>query len=458
MMVRIADACRRLYGGCYYPIMVVVMALLGHCLEADILFIALILLSLVPPLLFCRDLRFAIAPYLCVYYTISTGDYRPSDISIERFLHPGTLILGGAIAILLLSAFAVFTRRNSPFANRIPKSSLLWSMLIFCCVLLTNGAFHGEYTPKNIAFVFTLIFPLLIGYFLFARYVRFDDTAFSYFLYCLLLAGLLISAELLFAYATTVQFEAGQIVKGSVVLGWGVWTNVGSLLAMLMPAAFYFAYSHRHGWIGFAIGLFEYFCIVLSQSRGALLVGTVALALCLLTLCVGGRNRRINRFLTAAILLFGAIILALFAKKLVVLVQGFLQTGFSDNGRIEIWKLGIQNFFERPIFGCGFYDSYQNDAWDVGVFPHLFHNTPIQLLSSAGMLGLLAYLWHRICTLRAVFARPSHKKIFLSIGILAFLLFNLIDVVFFLIYPTMFYALMLLFIENSEVTDADALR
>lgn len=452
-MTCFVDACRRFYGGKYYPLAVVLMAFVGHSFEADVPFIALILLSLIPPLLLCRDLRFAIAPYLCVYYTISTGEYQPSNMHIERFLRPWVLILGALIALLLIATFAVFMRRNAALANKLPPHTLFWSMLIFCGVLLANGASHGEYTLKNLLFVVTLAFPLLVGYLLFSRYVRFDDTAFPYFLYCLLLAGLLISAELLFAYATTVRFEGGQIVKGSVVLGWGVWTNVGSLLAMLMPAAFYFAYSHRHGWIGFLLGLLEFFCIVLSQSRGALLVGALALALSLITLCIGGRNRRINRALTALIVIGGAIFLALFAKKLVILIQSFLQMGFSDNGRIEIWRLGIQNFLERPIFGCGFYDSYQNEAWDVGVFPHLFHNTPIQLLSSAGILGLLAYLWHRICTLRVIFTRPSHKKIFLAIGILSFLLFSLIDVVFFLIYPTMFYSLMLLFIEKSDATE-----
>ena len=224
---------------------------------------------------------------------------------------------------------------------------------------------------------------------------------------------------------------------------------------MLMPACFYFAHSHRHGWIGFLLGLLEYFCIVLSQSRGALLVGTLALVLCLITLCIGGSNRRTNRILTAFIVVCGGVFFALFAEKLVILVQNFLQTGFSDNGRIEIWKIGLDNFLERPVFGCGFYDSYPNDEWDVGVFPHLFHNTPIQLLSSAGAVGLLAYLWHRFCTLRAVFSKPNHKKMFLAIGILSLLLFSLIDVVFFLIYPTMFYSLMLLFIEKSDTTESE---
>ncbi len=450
-MKHFVDSCRRFYDGRYYPLLVAILAFIGHSFELDILFIALILLSLIPPLLLCNDLRFGIAPYLCVYFTISTGDYQPSDMGMaERFLRPSVLIAGAVIALLLAVFFVLFVRRNRSTRNRITKKSLLWSMVIFCGVLLTNGAFHSEYTVKNLLFVVTLIFPLLIGYLLFALYVRFDRTAVEYFLYCLVLAGLMISAELLFAYATTVRFEAGQIVKGSVILGWGVWTNVGSMIAMLMPACFYFAHSHKHGWICFLLGMAEFFCIVLSQSRGALLVGTLGLALCLLTLCIGGKNRRLNRILTLVILLGGGIFLALFAEKLIVLVQNFLQTGFSDNGRIEIWRLGLNNFLERPIFGCGFYDSYENAAWDVGVYPHLFHNTPIQLLSSAGVLGLAAYLWHRFRTLQAVLIKPSHQKTFLAIGILVFLLFSLIDVVFFLIYPTMFYSLMLLFIEQSD--------
>ena len=45
------------------------------------------------------------------------------------------------------------------------------------------------------------------------------------------------------------------------------------------------------------------------------------------------------------------------------------------------------------------------------------------------------------------------QKIFLGIAILSFLLFNLLDVLFFKFYPSFFYALMLLCMEKSEAAE-----
>ncbi len=459
-MTAISDALRRFYDGIYYPITVILLVFAGHVLGSDVLFAALTVLSVIPALLLCSDLRFLITPYLSIYFVISVGDFTPSKTGLaERFLRTEVLAVAAVLAVAVIISFVVFLIRNAKNANKLPAHALLWSMLLFCVFLLTNGLFFVDYTPKNLLFVSSLALPLLISYLPFALFLKFDRKTFDYFLSVLVLIGLLISAELLVAYGTTVQFENGQIVKGSVILGWGVWTNVGCMLAMLMPACFYFAHSHRHGWIGLLLGFLEFFCIVLSQSRAALLVGILALLLCLVVLCIGGKNRRLNRIFTAAVIVVGGVGILLMSEKLSVLIQSFLQTGFSDNGRFEIWKLGISNFGRAPIFGCGFYESYENPAWDVGLFPHLYHSTVIQLLSSGGLVAFLAYLWHRVCTLRALFRVPTHRKLFLAVGILSLLLFSLLDVMFFMIYPIMFYSMMLLFIEranfDTEQSDID---
>ena len=268
---------------------------------------------------------------------------------------------------------------------------------------------------------------------------------------CLVASGLLICAELLLAYLMGgVRFEGGKVVKESVMLGWGVWTAIGGMLAFLMPACFYFAHSHRRGWIFFLLGLLEYVCIFLSQSRGALLFGSVILLLCLIRLCVNGENKKVNRILTVGISAVGLLGAALLSHKLVGILQNYLSFGWSDNGRFEIWKRGWDNFIKYPVFGAGFYKSFINENWPKEVYPYLYHNTVIQLLASGGVVAFLAYAYHRFCTVRLVIQRPNVKKTFLGIGILALISFSLLDVLFFNTYPTMIYALMLLFMEKSE--------
>jgi uncharacterized membrane protein HdeD (DUF308 family) len=108
--------------------------------------------------------------------------------------------------------------------------------------------------------------------------------------------GLIICAQLLLAYGMGgINFDGtGSVVKESVMLGWGVWTAIGGMLAFLMPACFYFAHSHRNGWVYYLLGLLEYLCIFLSQSRGALLFGTLVLGLCVLILLFSGKNKKMN--------------------------------------------------------------------------------------------------------------------------------------------------------------------
>ena len=234
------------------------------------------------------------------------------------------------------------------------------------------------------------------------------------------------------------------------VLGWGVWTTIGGLLCLFMPSCFYFAASHRHGWLGLFAAMLHLLCILLSQSRAALLIGGALFALCMLTLCFVGKNKKQNRVLCGAILLLGLLGGLLLREKLLSLIQNFINYGFGDNGRFELWEQGWKHFTESPIFGTGFYDSYTNEEWTMNVVPYFYHNTIVQLLGACGAFGLAAYLLHRAQTLMLVFKGPTVYKTFLGFCVLGLLIFGMLDVLFFCIYPVMFYTLILLFIENGK--------
>lgn len=448
------DFWRGFYNGRLYPLLVAVLILLGHATGYEVVFGIIMLLSVIPACLICHDLRFALMPFMCTVFIVSAKTYAPNDTGYaERYLKPAVLIPLAITAVLVIAALITFTVRNYRTANKPPRGGMLTGLLVFCAALLCNGAFNSDYTVQNLFFGFVMSVTLVLIYLLFAFFLDIDRALFEHFMYCVAMAGLLICAELVVAYFTTVQFVDGEIVKGSVVLGWGVWTTIGGMLAFLMPAHFYFAASHKHGWIGYIFGFFQYFCILLSQSRGALLVGTVILGICLLYLFFKGENRRLNRWIILGTVVVGALGVILMADKLLGLVQNFLQMGFDDNGRFALWKTGVEHFLEYPVFGSGFYDSYINEAWEMDVYPYLYHNTAVQLLGSLGVVGTLAYLYHRVLTVRLVLKKPNIGKTFLGICILGLLLFSLTDVLFFKTYPTIIYSLMLLFMDRSNSFD-----
>ena len=451
-MASVMQRLKNFYDGKYYPILVSVLIFLGHSTELELVFGGLMILSLILGFWICNDLRFAVTPFLCTIFIVPIN-HSPNVPNYSRYyLEPLPLTVVIILAVLLIASATAFAVRNRRMIQKdflLKKKGIFLSFALLCVALLLNGLFSKGYTVQNFLYATSFILSLMLMYFLFGGYIRFDKSTVSYFMYCFVLAGLQITAQLFFAYFTTVSFVGMNPVKETVLLGWGVWTAIGGMLTLLMPACFYFAANHKHGWIGYFLGFLEFFAILLSQSRGALLTGALVLFLCLLMLCFKGTYRKRNRFFALAILVVGAIGGVLLFDKILSLFQNFLNYGFGDNGRFELWSLGVENFLKNPVFGSGFY-AFVNEEWLKDVYPYFYHNTLIQMLGAAGAIGFLAYAYHRFCTVRLFLKKPNFCKLFLGIGILGWLCFCLIDVLFFSTYPTMFYALILLTMERSE--------
>lgn len=451
MMKKIISCLQSFYMGIWYPVLVVGLVLIGHTMGREVLFCILMLLSMTLGCWICDDLRFAVSPFLFTVFFV-TVEHSPNVPNYSRYyLEPKVLIPLAIAFVLAVGSLICFAIRNRAKARRPSKTSMLWSLIVFCVGLLANGLFSANYKISNAVFAFAFVLTLVALYYLFSSYVRFDGKTVDYFLFCFLLAGILITLQLLIAYGTNVRFdENSNPIKETVMIGWGVWTSIGGMLSFLMPVCFYFASKHQRGWIGFLIAFMEMFAILLSQSRGALLVGAGIFVLCLIAVCFVGEYKRRNRIFALSTLLVGAVGVLVLSGRLISLLQNFIDYGFGDNGRFDMWRVGIQRFLGDPVFGSGFYDSYYNQGWYKAIFPYLYHNTLIQMLGGAGIVGFLAYAYHRFCTVRLVVKRPNPCKLFLGLGILGLFTFCLIDVLFFHVYPSIFYALMLVAMDASD--------
>ena len=450
-MTNKTDHIRKFYRGVWYPFLVAALVFAGHTSGLDVAFICAILLSAIPGLLVMHDAEFLISPFMMIAFTVTARYFNPTtvDYHYERFLEKPWSVPLFCITGVVIAAMGYFMIRNRRGANRLHRSPILLSLTILCGVMLFNGAFNPVYTPKNLLFVVIFAFSTLFVYLFFTLYGNFDRQSIDRFFFCLVITGVLVLAELAFAFFTRVRFEDGTIVKESVVVGWGVWTSIGGMLAFLLPAPFYFARWHRNGWIFFLIGLAMFAGTLCSQSRGALLVGCAVLPVCLALVCAGGSNRKQNRMFTTFVVVALAVGALLLSRHVGALVRNFTDYGLNDNGRFALWKAGWKNFLRYPVFGSGFYDSVEGD-WNFVVYPYFYHNTLVQMLAACGAVGFLAYLWHRAMTVRLVFTRRNVPKAFLGACILGLLLFGLIDVQFFKTYPTILYAQMLVYMEMSE--------
>ena len=115
----------------------------------------------------------------------------------------------------------------------------------------------------------------------------------------------------------------------------------------------------------------------------------------------------------------------------------------TGSGRTVLWKDGFEAWKSYPIAGVGFWYLRTTGHWYFS-----FHCTPLTYLYCAGVLGLLAYLYHRFMTVRAVFgAKLTKERVFVALTMLAMLCNALLDIAMTSATHLMYYSVMLALID-----------
>ncbi len=447
----------------WFAVAVAALILLGHCTiyvgdallfggYQGYLFGVPLAIALCFACFVCTDARFLVMPAISILMLI-TAEHSPNlPYFSDFYLKPQHFFSIIGMAVIFVGCLVWFIIRNRHEINKVEwRGPIFLGIAAFAVGLSLNGIFSRYYTVGDTVFGFLFAALIVLIYIFFALYVKFDRSSFEHFMTCVLALGLLISAELFWAYLTGgVRFENGSVVKESVLLGWGIWTAVGGMLIFTLPAAFYFAHSHRHPWVYWLLGLTVLLATFLSQSRGALLFGGAITLFSIVVLCFTGKNKRFNRIFTGIFLFVGVVGIVLLFDKLTGVLRNYLAYGFSDNGRYEKWKTGWDNFLTSPMFGAGFYGNFSYNDFDKGVYPYFYHNTLIQMLAAGGIVGLLGYLYHRFTTVCLAIVRPNPTKTFIGLCVLSLMSFCLLDVLFFNAYPTVLYTLLILYMEKSD--------
>jgi O-antigen ligase len=135
-----------------------------------------------------------------------------------------------------------------------------------------------------------------------------------------------------------------------------------------------------------------------------------------------------------------------------------IDKGFDDSGRFHLYELGLEAFKCNPSFGTGFfdYDHGRNMFFDETSFlSPRYHSTIIQIMASTGIVGCLAYSFHRIQTLKLVFKNFNIHKFFIGMSIAIILVNSLIDCMFFNFGPGLHYSCLLVMLEGMVIKDED---
>lgn len=433
----------------YYLLICAILILISHTFGIELLGIITLTLSASIGLIVSSNVNFIFAPALTIFFALSEKNSFDGKGKFYEFGSIFTVVTVAVIFVICLIYHIIINRKRYNLKN-VLKSPLFFGILFLSISFLPNNLIYREdFFWKDLAFSFALLLSYLGLFVILYLGFDFNEKFRKLVIFSLFIVSMLITLEFYSLFITgQIQFSNGEIVKESIRTGWGIWNTMGCYLSMLLPIHFYMsAYTKKYGFLFYITGLISYLAIVLSLSRSSLLAGTFVLGISVITCCFFGENKKINRIITSILFVVAIIGITLLWNKIANVLSDYLERGLDDNGRFEIYATGWQKFLSHPILGTGFYNSHKIN--NVGL-PFAYHNTIIQMMASCGIIGLLAYLYHRYQTIKLFIKQRSIKNLYLMLCISALLITSLLDVHMFSLYPTLFYMIILITIEKSK--------
>ena len=461
-----------------------VCTLLSYMLALELFLYGLVILFVLYVSLFGEDFLPILPLFVFCYISPSAGN-NPGKTESSIFYG------AGGITILILVAFAISalifriaTDKNMGFKKLFTqKRYLTISFLVLGGAYLLSGigsAHYPEIVWKNLLFSLLQFLALFLIYFLFSATIQWDKVNKRYFAWFAVILSLTVVGELTHVYFTQ-KVIVDNVVNGAVVgstilrehiyTGWGMYNNVGAIIALGIPFTWYLALSYRRGFWFVLLASFLVVATVFSCSRGSMLGAIMAFALSLIYAGYKSKQRGFFLITTFSII---AVCLALFCIFNQVFSHLFDRTPsffnpeyllslesfedflllFNDSNRFTIYHEGLKVFLKYPIFGDSFYPS-DFTPWDFSIlqqfssfFPPRWHNTIIQLLASCGIVGFIAYGVHRVQTILLFYKNRTVEKTFIAIALICLLGMSLLDCHLFNIGPAFFYSAALTFAEN----------
>ncbi len=404
-------------------------------------------------LLVCED-TLGIVPIVCCGYMTFSAKNNPGRFpETSAFRQPEALF---QLGVILTFAVVLFIGRMLLSFWELPKKRaprLAIGFAVLGAAYMLGGLFSGYYAFDTALYGFVQIVSLAVFYFFFYYTVDWRNVKAEYFATVFFAVGVGMLAEIIGMYFLPGVIVDGKLVRGALYTGWGVYNNVGCIMAICVPAPFYFAAKKRFGWLYTIAGCVFFLGVVLTQSRGSILSAVVVFAACgIAALVKAQKKEKIGVFVVlAAFVLAVGIGLVVKRDETNIIFSSFFTNGMDDSNRFNIYKACWQDFLEAPAFGKGFYHSSGYVAGKPGSFiPPRAHNTIFQLLASGGIVALLAYLYHRGETLWMYFRHPTTEKTFSFFCVGALLLTSLLDCNFFNIGPGLLYSVLLVFAECTD--------
>ena len=438
-----------------YILTLMLLTALSFSLGGELVFYTIIAALVVYICVFGEDLLPLAPIFGCAYIAPSTAN-NPGR-SISTVFSGSSLVLIILIAGVILAAFCYRIIRDRKKLFHCKRKLIIGMLLLSGAYLLSGIGSVGywELAPKNILFALCQSAGVMLPYWLLTGGVDWKKARKDYLIWIGVGMGAVLLCQVLRIYNTGSVVKSGIIYRDGIYTGWGMYNNLGCMMAMMIPFAFCLAARYKKSAYGILGGAVILLGVYMTCSRTSIIFGTVCFVACICLSLFYTDNRKGK----AKVLLMAAgivvVVLVLLHKPLFRLFSQVLDDASELDSRFDIYIRGMREFFRNPIFGTSFYPK-KGLAWgwattDVAEFlPDRWHNTVIQLLASTGIVGLAAYSVHRLQTVRLVMSFHTKEKWLITCSCLVMLLCSLLDCHFFNVGPTLFYSVTLAFLEKQE--------
>ena len=166
--------------------------------------------------------------------------------------------------------------------------------------------------------------------------------------------------------------------------------NVSTFIMIALPFPLYKAVKGNK--LHLLTTVFMMVCLVMTKSRGGIILGFVELLICLVCMGMISENRIMKWSLVSVAALFSA------AAVYVVIKSDILQNIHTlipeDDARVQLVLRSFDGFADNPLFGQGIGNLANSDLYNgkAGTIPW-YHMMIPQIIGSMGMLGVAAYLF-----------------------------------------------------------------
>lgn len=439
----------------FFPFVAMAVSLLCYYLSLDIVTILYLAITTTLIVLLLDDLSPMISNVLFFNVFISWDNSPATGRGhSDYYLRPEILIPIIIVAVILGIAL-IYRFILTCVQKRFKFTPVFFGFVVFCVSLLLNGVTNKDYVVYNLVFAAMLTLALLGIFALVKDNVKVNKDSLERVALGFIAFGILLVVELAVIYATNDVFAGGSIDRYKINFGWGVYTRYGALLTMCIPATFYLAHYKKYGFVYTALSFIFLVAVIFSCCRQAMVTTVIIYPVCALILIIKGQNRIANACVLAAAAICGIVVAGLFQNE----VFDFFKTIYANvitngelngSGRMELWRNAIADFKAFPVFGRGFYKLAEGEKLTSFTFPHMYHNTVLEMMGSCGIIGLLAYTAYSALTTVSYCKKITIPRTFIALTVLTVLINSLLDNHIFNIVHTMAYSFMIALLVKSE--------